>query len=95
MKKLQLTDVKSGSLVSRIREERIEFIHEGEEYEVDVLIKTLPFIETESLQKRMNNKEEVVYHHAVFLDFHVSPRTPIHLIPFIKIIFILINSHQG
>ena len=60
MKKLQLTDVKSGSLVSRIREERIEFIHEGEEYEVDVLIKTLPFIETESLQKRMNNKEEVV-----------------------------------
>lgn len=60
MKQLQLADIKSGSLVSRIREEKIEFIHEGEEYEVDVLIKTLPFIETESLQKRMNNKEEVV-----------------------------------
>lgn len=59
MAKLLLSDIKSGSLVSEIREETVEFYHKGELFEVDLLFKTLPFIETELLHKRMNNKEDV------------------------------------
>lgn len=57
--KLSMTDIKSGSLVSQIRDETIEFYHDGTEYSVDVRIKTLPFIETESLHGRMNKGEDV------------------------------------
>lgn len=59
MSKLLLSDIKAGSLVSEIREETVEFYHKGELFEVDLLLKTLPFIETESLHKRMNNEEDV------------------------------------
>lgn len=59
MTKILLSDVKSGSLVSEIREETVEFWHKGELCEVDLLFKTLPFVETEPLYKRMTNKEDV------------------------------------
>lgn len=57
--KLSMADIKSGSLVSQIRDETIEFYHDGAEYAVDTRIKTLPFIETESLLGRMNKGEDV------------------------------------
>ena len=60
MKKLKLSDIKKGSLVNEIRNRTVEFIHNGEQYSVDVRLKTLPFIETDSLYTRMNNKENVV-----------------------------------
>ena len=60
MKKLKLSDIKKGSLVNEIRTRTVEFIHNGEQYSVDVRLKTLPFIETDSLYTRMNNKENVV-----------------------------------
>lgn len=59
MAKLNLSDIKAGSLVSQIRPETVDFWHNGEEFSVDIHIKQLPFIETESLHKRMNNKEDV------------------------------------
>lgn len=61
MAKLSLSDIKSGSLVSQVREETVEFIHNGEEFEVDILIKQLPFIETDDLHKRMNKGEDVAF----------------------------------
>lgn len=60
MAKLNLVDIKSGSLVSQVRDETIDFFHNGEEMSVDVRIKQLPFSETESLLKRMHDKENVV-----------------------------------
>lgn len=54
IKKLNLSDIKKGSLVNEIKDKTIEFIHNGEEYSVDIRIKTLPFIETESLFTRWN-----------------------------------------
>lgn len=60
MAKLNLADIKSGSLVSQIRDATVSFWHNGEECSVDVRIKQLPFFETESLLKRMNDKENVV-----------------------------------
>ena len=60
MNKLKLSDIKKGSLVNEIRNRTVEFIHNGEQYSVDVRLKTLPFIETDSLYTRMNNKENVV-----------------------------------
>lgn len=60
MAKLNLADIKSGSLVSQVRDEVVEFYHNGEEMSVDIKIKQLPFVETEALLKRMNNKENVV-----------------------------------
>lgn len=59
MAKILLSDVKSGSLISEIREETVEFWHKGELCEVDFLFKNLPFIETESLYRRMQDKEDV------------------------------------
>ena len=59
MAKLKLSDIKTGSLVSEIRDETVEFFHNGEEYEVDIRIKQLPFIETESLFSRLNKGEDV------------------------------------
>lgn len=59
MAKLKLSDIKTGSLVSEIRDETVEFFHNGEEYEVDIRIKQLPFVETESLFSRLNKGEEV------------------------------------
>lgn len=59
MAKFQLSDIKSGSLVSEVHEATVEFYHKGELCEVDVLFKTLPFGETDSLHNRMNNKEDV------------------------------------
>ena len=52
MKKLQLSDIKKGSLVNEIRNRTVEFIHNGEQYSVDIKLRTLPFIETESLFTR-------------------------------------------
>lgn len=60
MAKLKLSDIKTGSLVSEIRDETVEFFHNGEEYEVDIRIKQLPFVETESLYSRLNKGEDVV-----------------------------------
>lgn len=60
MEKLNLADIKSGSLVSQIRDETVNFLHNGEECSVDIRIKQLPFIETESLFLRWSNKENVV-----------------------------------
>lgn len=59
MAKLQLSDIKSGSLVSQVRDETVEFFHNGEEMSVDIRIKQLPFVETESLFKRLANNENV------------------------------------
>ena len=59
MAKLNLADIKSGSLVSQVRDETVEFFHNGEEMSVDIRIKQLPFFETESLLKRMYDKESV------------------------------------
>lgn len=59
MAKLKLSDIKTGSLVSEIRDETVEFFHNGEEYEVDIRIKQLPFVETESLFSRLNKGEDV------------------------------------
>ena len=52
MKKLKLSDIKKGSLVNEIRTRTVEFIHNGEQYSVEIKLKTLPFIETESLFTR-------------------------------------------
>jgi len=59
MAKLLLSDIKSGSLVSEVIEDKVEFWHKGELCEVEIAYKTLPFIETESLHKRLANKEDV------------------------------------
>ena len=52
MNKLKLSDIKKGSLVNEIRNRTVEFIHNGEQYSVDIKLRTLPFIETESLFTR-------------------------------------------
>lgn len=59
MAKYELSDVKAGSLVGEIHEDTVEFYHKGELCEVDILFKTLPFVESDSLHKRMNNNEDV------------------------------------
>lgn len=59
MAKLKLSDIKNGSLVSEIRDETVTFFHNGEEFEADIRIKQLPFVETESLFNRLNKGEEV------------------------------------
>lgn len=59
MAKILLTDVKAGSLVGEIHEDTVEFYHKGELCEVDIKYKTLPFLESDSLHKRMNNNEDV------------------------------------
>ena len=59
MAKLNLADIKSGSLVSQVRDETVTFWHNGEECSVDVRIKQLPFSETEALLKRMHDQESV------------------------------------
>ena len=59
MAKILLSDVKAGSLISEIREETVEFYHKGELCEVDLLFKNLPYLETESLYRRMHDKEDV------------------------------------
>lgn len=60
MSKLNLADIKSGSLVSQVRDETVTFWHNGEECSVDIKIKQLPFVETESLFLRWGKKENVV-----------------------------------
>ncbi len=52
MKKLKLSDIKKGSLVNEIRTRTVEFIHNGEQYSIEIKLRTLPFIETESLFTR-------------------------------------------
>ncbi|WP_250162206.1 phage tail assembly chaperone family protein, TAC [Psychrobacter sp. WY6] len=59
MAKLNLADIKSGSLVSQVRDETVTFFHNGEECSVDIRIKQLPFFETEALLKRMHDGESV------------------------------------
>ena len=59
MSKLNLADIKSGSLVSQVRDETVEFFHNGEEMSVDIRIKQLPFFETEVLLKRLHDQESV------------------------------------
>lgn len=59
MAKLNLADIKSGSLVSQVRDETVNFWHNGEECSVDIRIKQLPFAETELLLKRMQDQESV------------------------------------
>lgn len=52
IKKLNLNDIKKGSLVDEVRERNVEFVHNGDHYNVDIKIKTLPYIETQSLFSR-------------------------------------------
>lgn len=52
MKKLKLSDIKKGSLVNEIRTRTVEFVHNGEQYSIEIKLRTLPFIETESLFSR-------------------------------------------
>lgn len=59
--KVLLSDVKAGRLVSEVREETVEFFHNGESFEVDIRIKQLPFAVTDDLHKRMSNKEDVAF----------------------------------
>lgn len=59
MAKLNLAEIKSGSLVSQVRDETVEFFHNGEEMSVDIRIKQLPFFETEVLLKRLHDQESV------------------------------------
>ena len=59
MAKYELSDVKAGSLVGEIHEDTVKFYHKGELCEVDIKYKTLPFLESDSLHKRMNNNEDV------------------------------------
>lgn len=59
MSKLNLADIKSGSLVSEVRDETVDFFHNSEEMSVDIRIKQLPFFETESLLKRQYDGESV------------------------------------
>lgn len=57
--KILLSDVKGGSLVGEIHNDTVRFYHLGELYEVDVMYKTLPFVESDSLHNRMNANEDV------------------------------------
>lgn len=57
--KILLSDVKAGSLVNQIHKDTVEFYHDGELFEVDVMFKTLPFVESDDLHNRMNEKEDV------------------------------------
>ncbi len=59
--KISLLDVKAGRLVGEIRDETVRFYHNGDEFEVDIRIKQLPFAITDDLHKRMNNKEDVAF----------------------------------
>jgi hypothetical protein len=59
--KVSLLDVKAGSLVGEIHDATVSFYHNGEEYEVDIRMKQLPFAVTDDLHKRMNNKEDVAF----------------------------------
>ena len=59
MAKYELSDVKAGSLVGEIHEDTVEFYHKGELCEVDIKYKTLPFVESDALHKRMNDNEDV------------------------------------
>lgn len=59
MAKISLADVKAGSLVGEVREETVEFWHNGEKCSADIRIKQLPFSETEVLLKRMHDQESV------------------------------------
>ena len=52
IKKLKLSDIKKGSLVNEIRKRTVEFIHNGEQYTLDIKLRTLPFIETEDFFTR-------------------------------------------
>jgi len=60
MKKLTLNDIKSGSLVSEIRNTSVEFLHNGEKLSIDIRVKQLPFRLTEPLYTRLNKGEDVV-----------------------------------
>ena len=59
MAKYELSDIKAGSLVGEIHEDTVEFYHKGKLCKVDIKYKTLPFLESDSLHKRMNNNEDV------------------------------------
>ena len=59
MAKYQILDVKAGCLVGEIHEDTVEFYHKGELCEVDIKYKTIPFVESDVLHKRMNNNEDV------------------------------------
>ena len=59
--KVSLLDVKAGSLVSEIRDDTVSFYHNGDEFEVDIRIKQLPFEVTDDLHKRMNKGEDVTF----------------------------------
>lgn len=59
--KLLLSDIKEGKLVDEVYEETVEFIHKGKEYEVDILVKQLPFGVTDDLLKRMNKGEDIAF----------------------------------
>ena len=60
-KKILLTEVKARKLVDEIEHTSVSFYHKGEEFEVDISIKQLPFAVTDDLQKRMDNKENVAF----------------------------------
>jgi len=57
--KVLLLDVKAGSLVGEVHEDTVEFYHNGELCDIDIRYKILPFVESDSLHKRLNNNEDV------------------------------------
>lgn len=62
MAKLNLSDIKKGDLVNKIHPATVEFVTLDEEVaSVDVLLKQLPFIETESLHKQMADGDAKAY----------------------------------
>ena len=59
MAKILLADVKAGSLVGEIHEDTVKFYHKGEQLEVDIRYKMLPFVDSDALHKRMNDNEDI------------------------------------
>lgn len=58
--KLDLKAIALGSLVGQIRDQVVEFFHDGAVESVDVRIKQLSFATTEPLYTRLNKGEDVV-----------------------------------
>lgn len=58
--KLDLKAIALGSLVGQVRDQVVEFFHDGAVESVDVRIKQLSFATTEPLYTRLNKGEDVV-----------------------------------
>lgn len=55
MKTFSLNDIKNGSLVNSVKAVNVEFMHDGELHNTDILLKTLPYAQTEQLYQRLQN----------------------------------------